>query len=175
MAAVSEARTLTVDELRGGDDGETPLNADSLRDVNLEAKIDGKTALELCLEDFTVTTLEEWDCVVSGMYELHKSIIALLDAGAMITPAAKNNLNELQSTSEEMKMSRLVCGNMYENGWGAEEEADAILACVKKVNSRPTKEATTESRPGTDEETGAEPDASSSTAQKKQKAVSKSE
>ena len=163
-------RSLTRDEVVDRMDS---LGADSLRDVDLEAMIDGNTALELCLNEFNLVALEEPDCVVCGMWELHHSAIALLEAGATITPAANTLLNELKTMSDSVKMIRRVDPNEYDGVWGAENEADAIIACAATMRPK----ANTKRRAGSDEaKTGAEePDAStsgegSSTTQKKQKA-----
>lgn len=133
------SHTLTRDQAIGldSDSGEyIPLDAESLRDVDLEAKIDGKTPLEVCLEEFNLAALEEPDCIVHGMFELHESVIVLLESGAVVTAIAKNQLEELRTTSNMIKMIRRHDPHAYEACWGAEAEADAVLACAKKNDVR---------------------------------------
>ena len=112
------------------------LDPESLRDVYLEAKIDGETPLEVCLKSFNLAALEEPDCIDHGMFELHESVKVLLEAGAIITPTAKTLLEDLRSFSNIIKGIKRHDPHSYEAGWGAEEEADAVLACAKQMEVR---------------------------------------
>ena len=140
-------RKLTRDQAIGFDEktGELfPIDPESLRDVDLDSTIDGKTPLELCLDKFNSLAIgDDSDCRVCGMWEMHKSVIALLEAGATITPGAMEMINDLQQTSNMIKTIRSFDPLDYDSCWGAEEEADAVLACTAKMMvpaPRPTNE-----------------------------------
>ena len=112
-----------------------PLDAGELRGVNLEAKIfpgwddvsasiepqtDGDTPLELCLGRFYDPAVgDESDCHVCGVYELHESVITLLDAGAVLTPRAMKIIGHI------VEAEHSVGGEL-----GASQEVRAVLSCV---------------------------------------------
>ena len=120
-----------VDEIIAG----APLDAEELRGVNLEAKIvpgwydvewgiepqtDGDTPLELCLGRFCDLAVgDDSDCHVCGVYELHESVITLLDAGAVLTPRAMKIIGHMVEAEHSMGEEL-----------GASQEVCAVLSCV---------------------------------------------
>ena len=94
------------------------------RDV--EAMIDGQTPLEMCLKMFEDLAVgDEPDCYVSGVYERHAQVCALLKAGAVVTPTV---ITILKGIDEYTKMYEVSNGESI----GAKEEVRVVLKCAKE-------------------------------------------
>ena len=134
--------TLSLARIEDIRDSENVLNADELRGCDLEAKIDSgaRTPLEMCFDEFCMLAIgDEPDCHVCGVYEMGKSVCALLEAGAVQTPRVKAHLKELY---EALAMNDKYGAIEYYCLLGASDEVREVLTCATKMAEGGKKRAT---------------------------------
>ena len=142
--------TLSLARIEDIRDSENVLNADELRGCDLEAKIDGgaRTPLEMCFDEFCMLAIgDEPDCHVCGVYEMGKSVCALLEAGAVQTPRVKAHLKELY---EALDMNDKYGAIEYYCMLGASDEVREVLTCATSKMAECGKKRATAETPETE-------------------------